>query len=532
MSVGSAGISAAILILAFFLRIWLLDLKPAHFDEGVNGWFVDQMTRQGFYHYDPTNFHGPFHFYVLFVAQTLLGRSTWALRLPIALMSTVCVGMVLAFRRYLDERACQVAALMMAISPAMVFYGRYAIHETWLMFFLLLIAWGLLGLGRSGGRGDLWAVAMGVTGMIVTKETYVVHLVAFALAVPCLMGYEALTSQDAPSPLEPPGGWKISRSDWFAVAGVSLGLILFFYSGGFLDWPGPQTYDDAGHPIARGSLCGLWETFGTWFQTGMGASGHEKPFLYWLDLMRQYEWPALGGLAAGFWLLFPRVPREARYVAIYGLGALIGYSIIRYKTPWCVISLMWPFYLILGLAVVRLADWLDRWVIHGFAALAVLGSLGLTIQLNRYNYDDENVPYVYVQTFRDVDLLLKPLQALARRDARNYQLRGRLLLAEQYPWLWTLGAFPRVEISDPAELPDPLDADFLVVDSKRVEDAEPMLRLEYYKLPMRIRGNTGDSPASLYLYTGTFAGLVPADTPIFVPGQTETETPPAKPDAQ
>jgi hypothetical protein len=87
-----------------------------------------------------------------------------------------------------------------------------------------------------------------------------------------------------------------------------------------------------------------------------------------------------------------------------------------------------------------------------------------------------------------------------------------------------------VDVSDPAELPDPLDADFLVVDSKRVEDAEPMLRLEYYKLPMRIRGNSEDTPASLYLYTGTFAGLVPADTPIFVPGK--TEAPPAKPDAQ
>jgi len=531
MSAGSVCISVAILLLAFAVRIHALDLKPAHFDEGVNGWFVDKMTREGFYHYDPTNFHGPFHFYVLFVAQTLLGRSTWALRLPIVLVSTGCVGMLLAFRRYFDERACQVAALMMAVSPAMVFYGRYAIHETWLMFFLLLIAWGLLGLWRSGQRRYLWAAAMGVTGMIVTKETYVVHLVAFALAVPCLLAYEWLyewfTPFTEPAPAEP----QVSTRDWVAVVGVSLGLILFFYSGGFLDWPGPQTYDDAGNPIARGSLCGLWETFGTWLHTGMGKeSGHEKPFYYWLDLMRQYEWPALGGLVAGFWLLFPRVPREARYLAIYGLGAFIGYSIIRYKTPWCLISLIWPFYLILGLAVVRLADWLDRWTVYGLAALAALGSLGLTLQLNLYNYDDDHEPYVYVQTFRDVNLLLKPLQTLARRDARNYQLRGHLLLPEQYPWLWTLGDFPNVDIFDPAELPDPLDADFLVVDSKRVEDAEPMLRLEYYKLPMRIRGNSEDTPASLYLYTGTFAGLVPADTPIFVPGK--PEAPPAKLDAQ
>ena len=39
-----------------------------------NGWFVDQMVKNGFYRYDPTNYHGPLHFYVLFIFQTLLGQ--------------------------------------------------------------------------------------------------------------------------------------------------------------------------------------------------------------------------------------------------------------------------------------------------------------------------------------------------------------------------------------------------------------------------------------------------------------------------
>ena len=52
-----------ILALALILRLIWLGIKPPHFDEGVNGWFVDQMTKQGYYHYDPGNYHGPFHFY-------------------------------------------------------------------------------------------------------------------------------------------------------------------------------------------------------------------------------------------------------------------------------------------------------------------------------------------------------------------------------------------------------------------------------------------------------------------------------------
>src|SRR5678815_289526 len=70
-------IDCLILIVAALLRLWALELKPAHFDEGVNGYFVDEMTKHGLYTYDPTNFHGPLHFYVLFCAQTLLGRSTF-----------------------------------------------------------------------------------------------------------------------------------------------------------------------------------------------------------------------------------------------------------------------------------------------------------------------------------------------------------------------------------------------------------------------------------------------------------------------
>ena len=35
--------------LAAFLRFFWLDIKPPHFDEGINGWFVDQMVKSGFY---------------------------------------------------------------------------------------------------------------------------------------------------------------------------------------------------------------------------------------------------------------------------------------------------------------------------------------------------------------------------------------------------------------------------------------------------------------------------------------------------
>src|SRR5215212_8149647 len=108
--------------LAAFLRLLLLGMKPPHFDEGINGWFVDQMMKNGFYRYDPTNYHGPLHFYVLFVFQTLFGRDIWSLRIPVVVVSVTCVWLTFKFEPIVGRRVTWWAAVAMAISPGFVFY--------------------------------------------------------------------------------------------------------------------------------------------------------------------------------------------------------------------------------------------------------------------------------------------------------------------------------------------------------------------------------------------------------------------------
>src|SRR5438552_5703130 len=155
----------AILGLAVFLRFFLLGIKPPHFDEGINGWFVDQVMKNGYYRYDPTNYHGPLHFYVMLVSQALFGRNVWALRLPVVLVSIGCVWLCFKFEPLLGRNVSRIAALAMAVSPGFVFYGRYSIHEVWLVLFSMLFILGLLGLWKSGSAGYLWCAGMGLTGM-------------------------------------------------------------------------------------------------------------------------------------------------------------------------------------------------------------------------------------------------------------------------------------------------------------------------------------------------------------------------------
>ena len=508
---GTKGIAAGILLIALVLRVLWLDDKPPHFDEGVNGYFVDQITRTGFYHYDPTNFHGPLHFYCLFVSQTLLGRAAWVLRLPVALLSTACVGLLLGLRPYVGNRASLLAALAMALSPGMVFYGRYAIHETWLLFFLLLSTLGLLGLWKNPRPGALWQLGIGLTGMVLTKETYALHLATCALTFPSLrlLNHFSTPAQNAGTPWKP----RPPLPEVLPVPAVCLGLVVCFYSGCFLDFS---------------SLPGLCETFLPWFHTGMaGASGHEKAWDYWLTLLLRYEWPSLlGVLAAGLGVL-PRTPAVLRALAVYGLGTLAAYSLIAYKTPWCLIVIQWPFLVLAACGIDSALRRLDGWIAAPAAALLLAHSAIACGLLNFRKATDENEPYVYVQTLPEIRRLLDPLNALTRRDATGFHLPGYIVGTEMHPITWLLGDFTRLHLHDAEHPPENLaDAKFLLIDHSLIETLEPKLAASYFKTPLRLRGNSADS-AMLYLDEETFGFFFPGRHAEFTPERDSTPTTPA-----
>src|SRR5216117_1379807 len=235
--------------LAAFLRFFLLGMKPPHFDEGINGWFVDQMVRNGFYKYDPTNYHGPLHFYVLFLSQTLFGRNLWALRLPVVLVSISCVWLTLKFEPFVGRNVSRLAALAMAVSPGFVFYGRYSIHEIWLQLFSMLFILGMIGLWRRGTSNYLWCLGMGLTGMILTKETYIIHIGCAVVAI--FVTWLSHRLNPVPNSRPAPQTW--TYLDLLVIVVVGAFAIIFFYSGTFFNWPGVK---------------GLYTTFQTWFKTG------------------------------------------------------------------------------------------------------------------------------------------------------------------------------------------------------------------------------------------------------------------------
>lgn len=491
---GPRWLFIALILLAAALRLALLDLKPAHFDEGVNGWFVDTITRQGYYHYDPGNYHGPLHMYVLFLAQTLLGRHIWALRLPVALLSIGTVWLVLAFRRFMDWRICAWAAAAMAVSPAMVFYGRYAIHESELVFFLLLTVFGFAEMWTRGTRAGLWAAAMGLTGAVLTKETYIIHFACFLLAGICWLLWGSFVPAGRSGAA--PQLWK--KKEFLYAAGASLALIVFFYSGTFMDWRG---------------LSGLWETFAAWAKTGTEDEGHAKPLWHWAYLFARYEWPALLGLVAAVFALRPRENGLIRYLAIYGGGAFVAYSLVPYKTPWCIISILWPFYFLFG-ALLAFFSRLAKWPVLIVGTGLICASLVWSLRLNFQRYTDESEPYVYVQTFEDLYQLTGPLDALTATEPDSLPIDGHIILSSYHPLPWVLGDLPNVGYYADS-IPARADSDFLLVDESRVGEVEGKLHDAYFTEPFRLRASQERS--RLYFNADKFRNIFPDREPEFLP---------------
>jgi uncharacterized protein (TIGR03663 family) len=500
----TAWVPWLIMGVAVFLRFLLLGIKPPHFDEGINGWFVDQVMHNGFYRYDPTNYHGPLHFYVLLLSERLLGRNIWALRLPFVLVSIGCVWLALKFEPLVGRNVSRIAALAMAVSPGFVFYGRYAIHEVWLQLFSMMFILGLLGLWRYGTLRHLWCAGIGLAGMILTKETYAIHVVCAVLAIPVLVVSILLSRV----PDARPAKQTWSYIDLAMVIVVGAFAIIFFYSGTFFNWDGVK---------------GLYQAFRAWTQTGAAGHGHEKPWDYWLKLMGPslergradffgYELPMLVGLIlCPFCQKFKNL--SLRYLAIYGVGSLVAYSYVKYKTPWCIISFGWPFLFIFGAAVLLVRPKHLRIAYGNIGALLCI-SLGSSIWLNYFRCSSPDEPYAYVQTYNDMFKLTKPLLKLARRDPVYYHLTGHLIRSSVYPLPWVLGDFDRIGYYEGGNMPANLDGDFLLVQQDKIKDVESKLKNAYYTDTLTLRNY--QDPSKLFLSAKVFKDFFPGRAPDFV----------------
>lgn len=451
--------SVIFLVFALAVRFYLLTEKPVHHDETINGWFVTQMWQTGFYRYDPNNYHGPLLFYLFQYAEPFFGDGIGTMRGLTAVFSVLSAMIFFVRGVRFSDWGSVAASFALVCSPAMEFFSRSAIHESSFAFFMLIF---LLGLNQS------WSLLLvGLVGMVVVKETWVLVVLSVFFAGLCCWTwlrpqFELLIKTISENKIYRA---KLSRKIFLGI--LLIGLI---FSGFGQHWSG---------------VLDLFRAFLPWTKTGVGGAGHDKPFYLWLQLIAKFELPTLICLILSLGGIFLQ-SMKIRFFSILALTHFLLYSLIPYKTPWCLISIQMPLFFSAALvfsALVKAKGWRLK------TAWVTLGTLSLFVNwetfyaLNWQRPVDLNHPYVYVQTQYDVKNLISSIE---KNGAALVNEKIQIANEENWPFPWLLRKFPKLVYGNPKSEPD-LQAAVIIFDVDQAERLRPLLSSSYSESIMQVR---------------------------------------------
>jgi uncharacterized protein (TIGR03663 family) len=474
---------------ALALRLPQLSARPMHGDEANQAVRTGLLLETGVYRYDPEEHHGPSLYYLTLPAVWLSGArdfaatDEFAYRVVPAVFGAGLIVLLLLVADGLGRSAALCAAVLTAISPAMVFYSRYYIQETLLVFFTAAAcgcAWRYV---RTRSLG--WALAAGTTlGLMhATKETWVIAAAAMVCGLVFAVlwlrwrdrGATSLGDQgrfpvglgDTTRPARRRDNGLPPLRDYFRplpLLGAVLAagaVVVVFYSSWGTHW--------------RGVLDSIL-AYLTYWQRGRGggeAAMHSHPWYFYLELLVAYR-PARGffwseGLIVGLGLVGTGVvlgrrrptaltrleddaaPAEQAFgpfLAAYTLTLTLLYAAIPYKTPWCLLSFLQGLILLAGVGAAWLVRRLPGWPAKAIAALLlVVGVTHLGWQAYRLNTRfcaDTRNPYVYAHSSGDVVQLARQLDRLAEMAPEGHDLMIHVVTPENYwPLPWYLRRFNR-----------------------------------------------------------------------------------------
>lgn len=441
---GWSALAALFAVLtALALRVPSLDIRPLHNDEAVNAVTLSELWVKGDYAYDPNEHHGPTLHYASLPFLWLSGaRSANQLSDATLRWVTVAFGVALILPLLLlvdglGRPASAWASWFVAISPAMVFYSRYFIHEMLLVFFTAVT----LGAGwrYSQTPSRLWATLLGagLGLMVTTKETFVLSLAAIGAAGIITAWW---TIGAFPTPRTALA--RISRAHLALAAGVLL-LVWLILSTSFFTHP-------------QGPLDSI-RTYVPWLNRAGGHSPHIHPWFFYLERLAWFH-PAKGPIwseaailapaALGIGVsLFANRGAFQRFLALYTVALTGIYCAIPYKTPWCLLNFYFGMILMAGVG----ATWLwQRFHSRGSQALLsilmLVGVLHLAKQSWRAGTEyasDRRNPYVYAQTVPDVMTLVERSEGIAQVAPQGYQTVIKIIAPESdyWPLPWYLRRF-------------------------------------------------------------------------------------------
>jgi uncharacterized protein (TIGR03663 family) len=165
------AIYGALFVTGFGFRFWDLGSRAMHHDESLHAYYAWQLFQGNGYEHTPL-LHGPFQFFGTALAFFLTGGpSDWSARALPALFGGVLVGLPFLLRGQLGRWGAITTAALIALSPTLLYYSRFARNDIYVAVFtlgLVVCLWRYV----AERRPRYVAIAGGLLGLsFATKET-------------------------------------------------------------------------------------------------------------------------------------------------------------------------------------------------------------------------------------------------------------------------------------------------------------------------------------------------------------------------
>jgi uncharacterized protein (TIGR03663 family) len=374
-----------ILAIAAAARLSYLNYRPMHADEANQAVKTGDLWTTGRYHYDTADHHGPTLYYLTLPSLWLSGAKAFAetsgadYRVVPALFGVAAIALLPLFFDGLGWWGVLAAALCMAVSPAFVYYARYYIQETLLVFFTLAA----LGCGWrfARSRNPLWLIAAGLSVglMHATKETWIFSAAAAACGFAMCLLWNRILQGSWPNlaPYFFPRGRMLVQ---LAACGIALlapiAIAAILFSGFGQNRQGPWNSITA------------YASY--WHRSGLPE--HTEKWYYYLQILFAFRpnrgffwsegataaWACIGAVFSFQFSVFsmrtsqrscgllelktencklqtPTKSDFGRFLTVYTLALLSIYSLISYKTPWCGLSILCGVVLLAGFGLDAIA---------------------------------------------------------------------------------------------------------------------------------------------------------------------------------
>jgi len=520
--------------IALGMRLWDLGSAAITHDESLHALYSWRLYQGQGYEHMPM-MHGPFQFFGTALSFSLFSDSDFTARLLPALFGTALVVLPYFLRRQLGRWGSLAVAILLAFSPTLLYFSRYARNDIYIAFWTLLLVIFMWRYFEQRKARYLYFSAAALSLGFCTKEVSYITVFIFAtfllivsargllsrvgrgfdlhnLSAPAeyliLLSTLALPLFAAAIELIPgvdisPGvlwpkvltvvllfvvsaaiglRWNVRR--WLLSALIFYGIFALFYTTFFT------------HIFGFGS--GMWNAMDYWIAQQDVARG-EQPWYYYPLLLSWYEFlPLLLATIGAIYFLMKR-SLFSWFLIYWTVLSLIIYSSFGEKMPWLSLHMALPIILLGGMflgRVFRSFAWKGAraWPFTtqpstrilllfvfavGVSITTILFlfsfSANVALQASYEQGDEPPQMLVYAGISSDVPQIMDQIEALAEERGEGKELRVTVDSPLTWPWHWYLRDYKNVDYPNLSAIDRPPRGTVLLLSAGNEQAVQPYL---------------------------------------------------------